>query len=131
MAKAIMFCISVLVQLLEWNCLIFMMRFQADKKSKNRVQITIDQYQTRERFWLAIYFLWALMVSVGLFATSFVTGVKHHEDPTNFTDSDRDQLMRCVQATLYLILIVHTLVTGISLLWHMKTKQYIYFTEQW
>lgn len=27
MAKAIMFCISVLVQLLEWNCLIFMMRF--------------------------------------------------------------------------------------------------------
>lgn len=39
--------------------------------------------------------------------------------------------MHCVQATLYLILIVHTLVTGICLLWHMKRKQYLYFTEEW
>ena len=80
MAKAIMFCISVLVQLLEWNCLIFMMRFQADKKSKNRVQITIDQYQTRERFWSVVYFVWIFLVAIGLFVTSFVTEIKHHED---------------------------------------------------
>ena len=69
--KAVMFCLSVNIQLLEWSCLASMVRFQSWPCNRDRLLIVRCEFQAREKKITMVYVA-IMAVYIALFCVAIV-----------------------------------------------------------
>ena len=69
--KAVMFCLSVNIQLLEWSCLASMVRFQSWPSNRDRLLIVRCEFHAREKK-ITMCYVAVMAVFIALFCVAIV-----------------------------------------------------------
>ena len=119
--------LTVLVQLLEWHCLICLMRFQAADEQKNRLQVAHDKYKAKELLLARVYLAYAILTTIIYVLPLLIIWVLLRV--SYLTETRAYFIIRLIECSVYLGNIIHACTISLMLVLTMRAKMYLYYDD--